>query len=1079
MLRFGRHLFLCYRARLANNHLGGGSVAGDADVDQIHALGHTVGADAEAVLAFGDMAEVAVHHHATVEVVDAELCVAGSFSAQGEVSHVGDGVRIEAEGAGAGGGDGGDVDEVGSLNDIVGEVGDIGHIHEDAAAVGAEVDGAGPFGACESIVVGGDAGVGEVAADGIGLGLLAHGGHGDVGQTAVGVPTSGLVEETLGGADVDVSGGILDDGAVGGNVLIAVVINVDGETLDAVVGLRSVVDDGDIVVLLGIALEGENQAVVAFAGVDGDRADGAVEPLAAVDLEGIDIQHTVAVGVVHIAADEVVSLGEVDILETADAEEHRTTGTLVDSAAVDEAAVVADDSVAEVEVGEVSARAAGDNHDGAPDHALVGVGGNLVAVPDAGEVGGLPVVPHDGGEVVLFFLTDGNDARLDGVLDGDLVVGGHGVLELVLEGVVGMATAVEGNLVVGLDDEAAAATGAVAGVVEVDGAVATEDVAEGVDGEGGGRVEDGVFVGLPEVEVGLDIVVTLVAVGGEGGVDGPGGGVGEVEVVGIGAAHGDVGGGDDDVAARVGFHLLEGGGGGGAAVAVPEDVGAVVEDEGAVVVPGDVGVAVALAAGFGGEAEVVEGLDEGAGVAVGATQDGAVGSHGEAGNLEAVETAADVGIAAEVAVGHEDAAVGGDVEAVGLDSGVVDGENLVDVGVDEAGVVEHVGHVVAAVEVVLIGGGLCPEVVGVFVVTFTDPDGGTADGDALVVGGVDGEGTAVVTGVAGEGVDRGGGQEMPGLLVGGEVESREESVGEDSGVEVVGVGGGHGEEDVGGAAAEGDVGGRDVDGVDVVAGEVGYFPDLVADSEVAGLAGADDLEVTDVTAADFLGGDSGAFDFPAVETLVSSGEEVGDAVTVDEVDIVDGHHGEEVGGGGHFGEHAAGVGGIGVEAEEADALARHGGVVGGAEAELVTAGADVDVVVLGFLGALDHAADGEGELLAVDDVGDVVPDGGVASESEVEAESLVEVVEDGGVGGPDEEAATDGSGIEGGVVCILPVGDKARNSATDVVGTDFVESRCLSVLSILSIQSAARQSHEAHKQAEKYFVTFHKILIIN
>ena len=58
-----------------------------------------------------------------------------------------------------------------------------------------------------------------------------------------------------------------------------------------------------------------------------------------------------------------------------------------------------------------------------------------------------------------------------------------------------------------------------------------------------------------------------------------------------------------------------------------------------------------------------------------------------------------------------------------------------------------------------------------------------------------------------------------------------------------------------------------------------------------------------------------------------------------------------------------------------------------------------------------------------------MPDGGVASESEVEAESLVEVVEDGGVGGPDEEAATDGSGIEGGVVCILPVGDKARNSA--------------------------------------------------
>ena len=66
-------------ARLANHHLGGGGVATDDDVDQIHALRHTGAVDGVEVFAFGNITQVTVENQAAAEVIDTHDSIASDL----------------------------------------------------------------------------------------------------------------------------------------------------------------------------------------------------------------------------------------------------------------------------------------------------------------------------------------------------------------------------------------------------------------------------------------------------------------------------------------------------------------------------------------------------------------------------------------------------------------------------------------------------------------------------------------------------------------------------------------------------------------------------------------------------------------------------------------------------------------------------------------------------------------------------------------------------------------------------------------------------------------------------------------
>jgi hypothetical protein len=78
------------------------------------------------------------------------------------------------------------------------------------------------------------------------------------------------------------------------------------------------------------------------------------------------------------------------------------------------------------------------------------------------------------------------------------------------------------------------------------------------------------------------------------------------------------------------------------------------------------------------------------------------------------------------------------------------------------------------------------------------------------------------------------------------------------------------------------------------------------------------------------------------------------------------------------------------------------------------------------------------------------------------------------VPGPYKETAGDCAGIDSSVACVGLVDNQAGDMSTHIDRTHLNK---IGVLRGTNITS--NQSQDAYKQAEKYFVTFHKILIIN
>ena len=467
-----------------------------------------------------------------------------------------------------------------------------------------------------------------------------------------------------------------------------------------------------------------------------------------------------------------------------------------------------------------------------------------------------------------------------------------------------------------------------------------------------------------------------------------------------------------------------------------------IDDEGAVVVPVDVVLAVVAV----GDVVVEMGLNDGAGVAAGAGDNGAVGTDSEAVHLKVVEATVLVGEAKEakfvVVFAGVDTAIGGEIIGVVsiLAVDMVDGNDLTDAGMDEGGVVVDHGHVVATIEFELAGADGGPLIVTAIYKAFSDEGGGTGDDDTTGVTGVDDDGAGGEAGGVSDGHNGGGGEGAPSLLIGGEVEGIHEAIRlNDHRVEIGGVGLRDGEFHAGIGAAEGRVGGRDVDGVELVGRgkSIADAVELVARGEEGGVVDSRDDELVDTATEDDGGGlipVVGAFGMaPAVEAAICGSVEVECAVDIEVVEGVDGAEIVVIG----IGDKFEGSG-RGVEAVDTDTLDGHFSV-GGAVGVVVVTCTDID----GVVGALKHRVDGEGDGFAVEGAGDVMPDSGVVGHAGDLVLREVEVAIEGGevvrAGRFKEEAAGGGAGEESGAIGILFVDDKTGDLTTDIVGTNFIE----------------------------------------
>lgn len=683
---------MCYLARLANHHLGGGSVAGDNDINQIHASSITLSTEGEGVVSFRDIAQVGVRYESAGDVIDAELCIAGGSSVELEVSLSADRIGIEMNLVNTDSVDCRNTNVVLRIDDLVGEVCDILHIHEDSAAIGAEIDGTGPFGLGESVEVLGDTSVGEVVTCGQFAGLLTHRGHGDTLEVGISLPCGGafLGEDTFGGTNEESSGGVFNDSAVGRNGRICQRKGLERRRT------TRIVNDGYISEVRREVLEGEDKTILSVTVVNNHVADGAGKPGIVVVIDGVGMERGFGDANLSMIRDILVGKSgrEIHILKMRDADKHGFMSSGVVDIDVYEASVAAHDSLAwEDASGLAGITVNGVN--GAPDR-LAGIvtGAPFDFTKHFGEVGSSPRKPYASdigsrSHAGSHLSTDSQHTDLQRIAQEKALTGKLSFCEDMLEGVVTVGTAVEVGHIAnfhfegtsiafgsgvshGVDRTTFLVTDNDTGIVlplrsQKDGIVftilGTEDDAKSVDGAGDGIVEDGIVVGFPKAN-GADDGTANDLVGHKVLIDGPGVGIGVVKIVGIGTAETAVRASGKDSATGLRVDLLEGGSSDGAAVASPEDVGLVVEDEGTVVVPTQIVFTVVRV----GNVMVEMGFDNGAGIVVSAADDGTIGADSKTVNLEIVETTVFVDKGEEtiiiVVLARVDAAVGSKVIGV-------------------------------------------------------------------------------------------------------------------------------------------------------------------------------------------------------------------------------------------------------------------------------------------------------------------------------------------------------------------------------------------------------------------------------
>ena len=163
--------------------------------------------------------------------------------------------------------------------------------------------------------------------------------------------------------------------------------------------------------------------------------------------------------------------------------------------------------------------------------------------------------------------------------------------------------------------------------------------------------------------------------------------------------------------------------------------------------------------------------------------------------------------------------------------------------------------------------------------------------------------------------------------------------------------------------------------------------------------------------------------------------------------------------------------GVGVEAEDTFTLARHASIVGGV-LDVAIAGADEDSAI----GSLEHIGDREDDFAIVDDVGDMVPDGGVGKFLHILlaiAKGGVELANKVAFFGAEEESTIGSTGKLGCAGGVAAVDHYTGYLAGDVGGTHFIEfASCFHTG--LGVCGPSGQSHQAYNKAEQYFVSFHK-----
>ena len=181
-------------------------------------------------------------------------------------------------------------------------VDDIAAIHENTTAIGAEIHGFAPLGAGVDIQHLAHTFVADMLDDGIVVSDLVHGGDRNTAEIAVFSPVV-LADATvfvyaLFGAHIDFTLGAFHHGAVSGDIARK------GGVGNLVVVGGGVVDVSDIGVVVVQAIESEDDAVSAFAGIDIDGRDAASEEEAiGVNHHGIDGGDTVVDLIIEVVAD--------------------------------------------------------------------------------------------------------------------------------------------------------------------------------------------------------------------------------------------------------------------------------------------------------------------------------------------------------------------------------------------------------------------------------------------------------------------------------------------------------------------------------------------------------------------------------------------------------------------------------------------------------------------------------------------------------------------------------------------------------------------------------------------------------